>query len=62
MSKMTEGPNWDRLTKELRDAPLSWVPALCLLGLELACARKVFASREVMKMVVNRQIDKYWKE
>lgn len=62
MSKMTEGTNWDRLTKELRDAPLSWLPALTLLMLELACARKIFASKEAMKRVVDNQINKYWKD
>lgn len=54
--------NWDKLTRELRAAPLTWLPALLLLAIEVACARKVFASKEAIKRVVDKQIDKYWKD
>lgn len=57
-----EGTNWDRLTKELREAPLSWLPALTLLVIEVACTRKIFVSKEAMKRVMERQIDRHWKE
>jgi hypothetical protein len=54
--------NYGKLTTALREAPLSWLPALTLLIVEVACARKVFASREAMKKVLERQVDRYWKE
>jgi hypothetical protein len=50
--------NYDKLTKELREVPLSWLPALCLLVVEEACKRKVFASPEAMKNVLLRHVDK----
>lgn len=62
MSKMTEGTNWGRLTKELREVPLSWLPALLLLIVEECAKRPCFVSPEAMKRLMDRQVDRYWRK
>lgn len=48
--------NYDKLTKEIREAPMTWLPALCLLIVERCVTEKVFASKAAMDRVLENQI------
>jgi hypothetical protein len=62
VNNQPSGLAYDALSWEIRQAPKSWLPALVLVVLEAASKQHVFASREATNRVIERQLDKYWKD
>lgn len=60
MSKLRIG--YTTLEDEIRNAPLSWLPALTLVLLETVCKKTVFASPEALLRVVQNQINRHWRK
>jgi hypothetical protein len=56
------GIEYSRLEDTIRNAPLTWLPALNLVALEAAITRKVWASPEALLRIVQNQIKRYWRK
>lgn len=52
---MTE---YSRLKDEIRNAPMTWLPALLLEVIEACVHNKVFVSKEAMDRVIENQINR----
>jgi len=49
---------YDKLVRDIEDAPISFLPALLLKIVETCVKKKVFASKESMKLVIERQMER----
>lgn len=54
--------SYSQLEDQIRNAPLSWLPALCLIMLETVITRKVWKSNAALRRIVENQIKRYSQE
>lgn len=53
---------YSEIEDAVRKAPATWLPALCLVVLEVAIKRKVWASNAALRRIVDNQIKRYSEE